>query len=262
MFPHHECEIAQARGATQCEFARHWMHTRHLLVNGAKMSKSAGTLLTLADIEAKGFTSLELRYLLITNHYRQQLNFTFEGLVAARSSIQRLQNARDTLVERSRGAGPGSAPSPAVSARIATFERDFGAGLDDDLNMSNAMAALFALAADIHRLDYTASDAALLLGVFDRADQVTGVLNRETGKVGVITFAELEGDSEATLEPSGLSALLAESTSVAQVKKLARARHTARRQKDWKTADAIRDHLKKSGVQFEDVADGVRYKLP
>jgi cysteinyl-tRNA synthetase len=262
MFPHHECEIAQAQGATQCEFARHWMHTRHLLVNGAKMSKSAGTLLTLTDIEAKGFTALELRYLLITNHYRQQLNFTFEGLVAARSSIQRLQNARDTLVERSRGAAPDSPPSAAVAARLATFERDFGAGLDDDLNMSNAMAALFALAADIHRLDSTASDAAHLLQAFDRADQVTGVLNRDAGKLGVITVAELEGDAGATLDASGLAALLAEDTSVAQVKKLARARHTARRQKDWKTADAIRDHLKKAGVQFEDVTDGVRYKLP
>jgi cysteinyl-tRNA synthetase len=149
-----------------------------------------------------------------------------------------------------------------VSERIATFERDFGAALDDDLNMSNAMAALFALAADIHRLDYSATDAALLLGAFDRADQVSAVLNRDEGKVGVITFAELEGDAGAPLDPSALSALLAESTSVAQVKKLARARHTARRQKDWKIADAIRDHLKKSGVQFEDVTDGVRYKLP
>jgi cysteinyl-tRNA synthetase len=121
---------------------------------------------------------------------------------------------------------------------------------------------LFALAADIHRLDPTASDAAFLLRAVDRADHVTGVLNRAEGKVGVITFAELEGDEGATLDPGELSALLAQGTSVTQLKKLARARHTARRQKDWKTADAIRDHLKKSGVQFEDVSDGVRYKLP
>ena len=83
------------------------------------------------------------------------------------------------------------------------------------------------------------------------------------GMVGRVRAAlELGGDDGATLDPSGLSALLAQGTSVAQVKQLARARHTARRQKDWKTADAIRDHLKKSGVQFEDVSDGVRYKLP
>src|SRR5688572_29465254 len=108
MFPHHECEIAQAKGASPGEFAKHWMHNRFLLVNGAKMSKSAGTLLTLADVVERGFNGTELRYLLLTNHYRQPLNFTFEGLSAARSSIQRLQNVRGMLAERAQGAEPNS----------------------------------------------------------------------------------------------------------------------------------------------------------
>ncbi len=262
IFPHHECEIAQAQGATHGDFARHWMHTRHLLVNGAKMSKSAGTLFTLADIVAKGFSAVELRYLLITNHYRQQLNFTFDGLLAARSSIQRLQNARTTLAERSHSAPPDSQPTPTVAARIEAFERDFGASLDDDLNISNAMAALFAFVADIHRSEPSASDAVHLLRAFDRADHITGVLNRDLTKVGVISAAELSSASQEKLSEAALQALLALDVSILQVRQLALARHAARQQKDWKTADVIRDHLKKSGVVFDDTPEGVRYKLP
>src|SRR5690606_350758 len=139
--------------------ARYWMHVRHLLVDGAKMSKSTGTLLTLEDIRAKGFTPIELRYLLITNHYRQPLNFTSDGLVAARSSVARLQNARTMLAERAQSAPPDSQPTSAVRDRVAAFEHDYGKSLDDDLNVSNAIAALFAFVADVHRMDPGATDA-------------------------------------------------------------------------------------------------------
>ena len=262
IFPHHECEIAQAQGAGTSEFAKYWMHTRHLLVNGAKMSKSAGTLFTLADLVGQGFSPTELRYLLITNHYRQPLNFTLEGLSAARSSIQRLQNARGMLAERAVGADPHSKPAPEVAERIAMFERDFGVSLDDDLNISNAMAALFAFVTDIYRLEPNVSDAVHLLRTFDRADHITGVLNRDAGKAGLISSAELGGGAPEKIEAGALQALLAQTISPSQVKQLAQARHTARQQKDWATADAIRDHLKQAGVQFEDLPEGVRYKLP
>lgn len=267
MFPHHECEIAQARGASDCEFARHWMHTRHLLVNGAKMSKSAGTLYTLADIVQMGFSPTELRYVLLTNHYRQQLNFTLDGLTAARASIQRLQNARDKLAERARSAepeagcelGPASAP---VRERFERFEQDFGASLDDDLNISNAMAALFAFVTDIHKLDPAPADALHLLRVLERADHITGVLQREPTRAGFIPLAELESGGAEPLDSTALVQLLATPPSVDQLKQLARARHLARRQKDWKSADAVRDHLKQAGIQFVDTPEGVRYKLP
>jgi cysteinyl-tRNA synthetase len=124
------------------------------------------------------------------------------------------------------------------------------------------MAAVFAFVADIHRLEPSPSDAAYLLRAFDRADHVTGVLNREAGKLGLITSAELESSAGMRLDDAELAALLGEALAPSQVRKLAQARHAARKQKDWKTADAIRDHLKKCGVQFEDIADGVRYKLP
>ncbi|HTV21762.1 MAG TPA: DALR domain-containing protein, partial [Polyangiaceae bacterium] len=262
IFPHHECEIAQAEGATQCEFARHWMHARHLLVDGAKMSKSTGTLLTLEEIRIKGFTPLELRYLLITNHYRQQLNFTSDGLTAARSSVARLQNARNTLAERAQGAPPDSKPTRAVAERIEAFERDYGKGLDDDLNVSNAMAALFAFVGDINRLDPSASDSVHLLRALDKADHVLGVLSRDVSRAGIISRAELTGEEATARNPSQLTELFAEEMSIPTLRALAQIRHAARNAKDFKTADAIRDHLKKAGVAFEDTADGVRYRLP
>jgi cysteinyl-tRNA synthetase len=262
MFPHHECEIAQAQGASGGEFARHWMHARHLLVNGAKMSKSAGTLYRLADILALGYKPVELRYLLISNHYRQPMNFTLEGLAAARSSVQRLQNARATLNERAGGAAPSGAPSAAVAERISSFESDFGAGLDDDLNISNALAALFAFVGDCHRLEPSAADAAHLLRTLDRADHVLNVAQQGADRAGVIKKSELEQGEALKLDAAALQALLAQEITPEHVREIARARHHARRQKDWATADAIRNHLQKAGVQFEDTPEGVRYKLP
>jgi cysteinyl-tRNA synthetase len=262
MFPHHECEIAQAQGANDGEFARHWMHARHLLVNGAKMAKSAGTLYTLADIVALGYRPVELRYLLLSNHYRQPMNFTLDGLVAARSSVQRLQNARTTLSERAAATIPTPSPSPAVAERIAVFERDFGAGLDDDLNISNALAALFAFVTDCHRLEPSPGDAAHLLAALERADHVLNVMSRDAGKSGLIKKSELEQGDAAKLEAAALAALLARELSPEVVREIARARHQARRQKDWATADAIRNHLQGAGVQFEDTPEGVRYRLP
>jgi cysteinyl-tRNA synthetase len=262
MFPHHECEIAQAEGASDARFARHWMHTRHLLVNGAKMSKSTGTLLNLEDIQKLGFSPIELRYLLITNHYRQQLNFTNDGLVAARASIQRLQNVRNALAEKAASSPPNSRPSGPVAERVEAFERDFGAALDDDLNVSNAMAALFAFVGDIHRLAPGPSDAAHLLRALDRADHVTGVLNRDANRAGLIPLAELTPSEPIVYDAARVGALLTEDIGVSSLKQLAQIRHAARRAKDFKTADAIRDHLKKVGVVFEDAPDGVRYRLP
>ena len=264
IFPHHECEIAQAEGATESHFARHWMHTRHLLVNGAKMSKSAGTLYTLEDIVGLGFSPSELRYALITNHYRQQLNFTLDGLGAARASIGRLQNARDMLAERALAASDSTAtasPSPEVEQRITQFERDFGVGLDDDLNISTAMAAFFSFVSDINKLEPSPANAFHLLRAFERADHVTGVLRRDSAKTGLIPIALLDAALNEKLDNTALGTLLAETASLEQLEKLACARHRARRQKDWKTADAIRDHLKLAGIQFVDTPEGVRYKL-
>ena len=211
---------------------------------------------------ALGYRPVELRYLLLSNHYRQPLNFTLDGLAAARSSIQRLQNARTTLSERAAPGAPQAAPTAAVAERIRVFERDFGAALDDDLNISNALAALFSFVADCHRLEPDADDAAHLLVALERADHVTHVTSRDAGKAGLIRKSELEEGAAPKLDAPALEALLARELSPEHVREIARARHQARRQKDWATADAIRNHLQRAGVQFEDTPEGVRYKLP
>jgi cysteinyl-tRNA synthetase len=262
IFPHHECEIAQATGATGAVFARHWMHGRHLLVNGAKMSKSAGTLYRLADILAEGYTPTELRYALLCNHYRQPMNFTFDGLKAARSSVQRLQNARNALAERAGGAAPSAPAGAEVRQRIDQFKQAFEAALDDDLNIATALAAVFALASDAHKLQTNASDAAHLLAALDHADHVTGVLEKQNTKSGLLTPESLLAVSVPG--PQELEQLLADPgpINVEQLRVLAAARNSARKQKDFALADRLRQHLERLGVVLKDSPQGLRYTLP
>ncbi len=261
IFPHHECEIAQATGATGAEYARYWMHVRHLLVNGKKMSKSEGTLYNLEDLTAKGYSALEIRYLLLANHYRQPMNFTLEGLDAARASIARLQTCRDLLVER-QALPPEGGKTAQISAAIAKLNQGFGDALDDDLNTANGLAALFEFVSAVNRLQPAAADAELALRALDHTDHVLGVLSRQS-KSGTISKAELEAECVTAPSPEAAKALLAQpSVSLAELRQVALARHAARKNKDWPTADAIRDGLKAQGVLFEDTAQGVRFKLP
>lgn len=254
-FPHHECEIAQAQGATGGHFARYWMHNRFLMVDGGKMSKSAGTLYTLADVIERGYSATELRYVLLSNHYRQPMNFTFEGMTAARASIQRLQNVRNLLCEKSQPGEPGAA----AVALSSQFKAQYREALDDDLNISNALAALFAFASEINKWEFSPGDAEHFLSVFDRADHVIGVLSDDSLKTGCVSPQYLEAHSVSEEE---IAKLLATSISAQTVTQLACARHHARKNKNWAGADAIRDHLKAAGVVFEDLPEGVRYKLP
>jgi cysteinyl-tRNA synthetase len=121
---------------------------------------------------------------------------------------------------------------------------------------------LFAFVADCHRLEPSPGDAAQLLQAFDRADHVLNVSSRDATKAGLIKKSELEQGDAGKLDAPALAALLARELSPEAVREIARARHQARRQKDWATADAIRKHLQNAGVQFEDTPDGVRFKLP
>ncbi len=260
IFPHHECEVAQAVGATGAEYARHWMHARHLLVNGRKMSKSEGTLYTLADLTERGYSAREVRYLLLANHYRQPMNFTLEGLDAARASIARLQNCHDLLVE-----GESAPAAPALVAEMervtAALEEGFGAALDDDLNASAALAQLFDFVGHVNRLKPTGQAATRAHAALTACDAVLGVLR--AGQSGVIAKEELEAEAGSAPAPAVALELLGAGTlSVEDLKRVALARHAARKARDFATADAIRDGLKALGVQFEDTPSGVRYKLP
>src|SRR5262249_17901687 len=138
-FPHHENEIAQSEGATGKPFARYWVHAEHLLVEGEKMSKSLGNFFTMRDLYAKGYKPSALRYALASVPYRRQLNFTFDGLIQATNSVERLRTFANRLKQ-----GKFSAGSPAgFRERAAKALDDFDAGLADDLNSAVALAGAF-----------------------------------------------------------------------------------------------------------------------
>ena len=229
MFPHHEDEIAQSEGAglqpPGRPFVKYWLHGAHLLVEGRKMSKSLGNFFTLRDLLAKGFTGREIRHLLLTAHYRETFNFTLEGLQAARAALARIDECLLKLREAAGGA-QASGDSPLVDA--------FSKALDDDLNISGAWGAVFEWVRDTNRkLAENALDAAAAaegLAAWAKVDSVLGV--------GAPRGVEIP--AEITL--------------------LVEARQAARKAKDFKRADAIRDELKAKGLVIEDTAKGARAK--
>jgi cysteinyl-tRNA synthetase len=229
IFPHHEDEIAQSEGAGMqppgSRFVKHWLHGAHLLVESRKMSKSLGNFFTLRDLLAKGFTGREIRYLLLTAHYRETFNFTVEGLQAARSALQRIDECLSKLRQT---AGPATAPpDEALLGR-------FCSALDDDLNISSAWAAVFEWVRDLNKHlsenAINAPGAAAALAAWERLDQVLGV--------GAPLDAEVPAEVVALVE----------------------ARQAARRAKDFKRADGIRDELKAKGWVIEDTPKGPRAK--
>src|SRR5207244_97908 len=141
IFPHHENEIAQSEAVTGRPFVRFWIHGEHLLVDGEKMAKSKGNFFTLRDLLEKGYEPLAIRYLLVSVRYRKQLNFTFDGLKEARSTLDRIKE----FVFRLRSANLRPGGNPKIQTAIAKAREQFEEALDDDLNTSAALAALFVL---------------------------------------------------------------------------------------------------------------------
>jgi cysteinyl-tRNA synthetase len=229
MFPHHEDEIAQSEGAgvqpPGRPFVKHWVHAAHLLVEGRKMSKSLGNFFTLRDLLAKGFTGREIRYLLLTAHYRETFNFTLEGLQAARAALTRIDECLTKLRELA-GKVMTTAESPLVG--------EFANALDDDLNISGAWGAVFEWVRDTNRKlaekSMDAPAAAAALAAWDKLDSVVGV-----------------GAPREVVVPAETTALV-------------EARQAARKAKDFKRADAIRDELKAKGWVIEDTPKGARAK--
>ncbi len=230
IFPHHENEIAQSEAATGKPFVHVWMHNEHLLVEGRKMAKRFGNYFTLRDLLKRNCDPMAIRYLLLSTHYRQQFNFTFGGLEAAKGAIDRLANLMRRL-EDANGASKGKARDI-----ISSTERCFVDAMDDDLNIGLALASLFDFVRDLNNLldldvvDKT--DAGLALDFLSRVDKVLGVVS---------SIKEEAIPSEAV--------------------KLIAKREAARKAKDWKTADEIRQQLRGMGVVLEDTAQGVRWRL-
>lgn len=229
IFPHHENEIAQSEACTGKRFSKLWVHAEHLLVDHKKMSKSLGNFYTLRDLEKKGYSSLQLRYLLLGTHYRTQLNFTLEGLEAAKSSIQRLQDFIRRLREVKEKGVEGAAHTYLEKVR-----HQFREGLGDDLNISVSLAALFDFVREVNSLIDTGK-----LGVQD-AEAVLEQLKEFNKVLSVLEFAEDEIPEE--------------------IQALAEKRQMARKNKQFAEADQLRDQLCAAGYVLEDTPKGVRIK--
>jgi len=228
IFPHHDCEIAQSEGVTgKSPFVKYWMHTRFLLVDGQKMSKSLGNFFTLRDLLEKGCDPMAVRYVLMSTHYRQPLNFTLDGVDAAREAIRRLKDFRLRLREAA-----AAQDNPALPAVLERGRRGFEDALADDLNTSAALASLFDLVREVNKFELSAADAAAALDLLARFDTVMGVLG--------------EDSAEDTLD--------------AEIQALIEKRNEARRNRDFATADAIRVQLKTRGIILEDSPTGTRWK--
>ncbi len=238
LFPHHENEIAQSESANCCPQARYWLHSEHLTVDGEKMSKSLGNCYTLGDLLDRGLSARSIRYLLLSVHYRQQLDFTFDKLAEADRALKRVDDMRFRLAH---GVEKESDPAPLEQA-AGDFETAFAAALADDLNTAAALGALFTFVHEVNGLidhGLPASGRTRVEACLDRADEVLAVL-----------------DAAAWAEPTEGGGGLSD----AEIDALVAARSEARASRDFAAADRIRERLSEAGVVVEDARDGSRWK--
>ena len=230
-FPHHENEIAQSEGATGKQFARYWIHSEFLKIDDVTMSKSKGNFFTFRDLREQGYSALAIRYLLLSVPTRKQLNFTFEGLQGAESTVERLRNFRSLVQDAKTREGTGLN----VAGRVESALSDFEAAMDDDFNTAAALAAIHDLVRDVNIIlagdGISSSDREAILGAVAAVDSVLGIF-------GESDDASLDAEIEALVEE----------------------RQEARRQRNFARSDEIRDLLAEKGIALEDTKDGVRWK--
>ena len=230
-FPHHENEIAQSEGATGKQFARYWIHSEFLKIDDVTMSKSKGNFFTFRDLREQGYSPLAIRYLLLSVPTRKQLNFTFEGLRGAESTVERLRNFRSLV--RDAKATEGS--NEGVTARVAKALADFELAMDDDFNTAAALASVHDLVRDVNTVmaneGLRSEDRDAVLDAVAKVDSVLGIFGENVDD-------SLDAEIEALVEE----------------------RQEARRQRDFARSDEIRDDLAARGIILEDTKNGVRWK--
>jgi cysteinyl-tRNA synthetase len=261
IFPHHENEIAQSESLTGKPFARFWFHARFLLVEGEKMSKSLGNFFTLRDLVLKGHKPSSIRYLLTSVPYRNQLNFTFDGLRQAAVSVERLRNFQMRLKAGSFTAGS----TPQVQSLAAETIDRMRASLDDDLNTAQAQAAIFEMVRQtniaLDRGDVKKDDIAPLLAALAKFDEIFAVLVDDDGPKmkQVFDWASSEGRDK------DISNELREAVQLGQLSytdieaKIAEMK-AARTARDFKKSDALRTELTNAGILIEITKDGIRWR--
>jgi cysteinyl-tRNA synthetase len=244
-FPHHENEIAQSEAATGHPFAKMWLHAEHLIIEGEKMSKSLGNFFTLRDLFAKGQKPSTIRYLLLSVPYRRQLNFTSDSLKQAEASVERLRNFVSRLKSEKFAGGSSSR-----IARLADqAETSFAAGLSDDLNTAFSLAAIFDLAREVNtamdRGEFLQQDAPRIIAAMEKFDAILAVLtNDDAEKLAKAGFLPQQPRLPAE-----------------QIEILIEQRNAAKKRRDFKKTDEIRQQLAESGIILEDSKDGsVRWK--
>jgi len=225
IFPHHEAEIAQSEGVTEKKFVRYWLHCAHLLVDGQKMAKSLGNFYTVPDVVAKGYTGRELRYALLRVHYRVPLNFTWEGMNEARESLTRIDEWLARLKQIAKR-GNAQTLTPTPPHPTASLED----ALDDDLNISAALRFLFESIRETNRaMDQNEMDAIAASAWVDWWNRINTVL-------------DLEAQTDVAIP--------------LEVAELAKERENARREKNWKRSDELRQRIAAAGWQVRDTKDG------
>lgn len=230
IFPHHENEIAQSEAVTGKKFVNYWLHGEYLMVEGERMAKHLGNYYTLKDLLDKGYNTRAVRYLLMSTHYRQQLNFTFDSLDAAGKAIERLTVFNERLTETN-----GKPAGQGLKILMKTTKKTFETALDDDLNITKALAALYDFVREINRMidqgKVSQKEAEAVHDLMMQFDRVLAVM----------------GEVEKEILPK-------------EIEELIQKREEARKEKDWKTADEIRQRLFDMGVILEDTASGVKWR--
>ena len=228
IFPHHENEIAQSEAANGCEFAHYWMHNGFINVDNHKMSKSLNNFFTVRDV-AERYGYEPIRYMMVSCQYRSPINYSAEVIEQAKNSLERLYTCRDNIDFALKNAADGGE----IPAFIEQRKQEFTDAMEDDLNTADALAAVFMLVRDINTAIAAGAGKKALKAFAEVFDELTGVLglvyNRKT--------ETLDSEIEALIEK----------------------RTEARKNKDFKTADEIRDKLKEMGIILEDTPQGVKW---